>query len=137
MAKKKETKLPSAKQLEPLLQLQDKYNRVGVETPFGAQNYRTNPDGTRTLVTSLGPQGQQLVDRSMGLAMTDSEQMHVPQQMNDIASALAGRVGGRFGIQTGGPMQIGTGQAQKPPQGQQPPPMSQQHTGGNQQPGGP
>lgn len=133
MSKKKETKLPTAKQLDPLLQLQDKYNRVGVETPFGSQNYRTNPDGTRTLVTTLGPQGQQLVDRSMGLAMTDSEQMHVPQQVNDIAAALAGRVGGRFGLQTGQPMQLGTGQSQKPPQGQQPPPMNS----GNQQMGGP
>jgi hypothetical protein len=135
--KKKETKLPTASQLEPLLQVQDKYNRVGVETPFGAQNYRTNPDGTRTLVTTLGPQGQQLVDRSMGLAMTDSQQMQVPQQMNDIAGALAGRVGNRFGMQTGGPMQLSGGQAQKPPQGQQPPPMNQTYNGNAQRPGGP
>ena len=131
--KKQETKLPSAKDLRPLLDLQAQYNRVGVQTPFGSQNYRTNPDGTQTLVTTLGPQGQKLVDRSMGLAMTDSQQMQVPQQVNDIASALAGRVGNRLGVQGGGqPMQL-SGQ-QKPPQGQQPPPMN----GGNQQPmGGP
>jgi hypothetical protein len=131
--KEKAAKLPTANQMKPLLDLQSQYNRVNVETPFGSQNYRTNQDGSRTLVTSLGRQGQQLVDRSMGLAMADSEQMRVPQQMNDIAGALAGRVGNRFGLQTGGPMQLSGGQAQKPPQGQQPPPM-----GGNQQPtGGP
>lgn len=131
--KEKAAKLPTATQMKPLLDLQAQYNRVNVETPFGSQNYRTNQDGSKTLVTSLGPQGQQLVDRSMNLAMADSEQMHVPQQMNDIAGALAGRVGNRFGLQTGGPMQLSGGQAQKPPQGQQPPPM-----GGNQQPmGGP
>lgn len=121
MSKKKETKLPSAAQLQPLIDQQARANRVNVQTPFGAQNYQTNPDGTQTLVTTLGPQGQQLVDRSMGLAMQDSQQMQVPQQINDIAGALAGRVGGRLGVQTNGPIQLSG--SQKPPQGQQPPPM--------------
>ena len=134
MAKKEKTKPPSAAQLKPILDLQAQYNRVGVETPFGAQNYRTNKDGSQSLVTTLGPQGQQLVDRSVGLSMIDSEQMQVPDQVNQIASALAGRAGNRLGVQTGGPMQLGSSQQQKPPQGQQPPPMN----GGNQQPmGGP
>lgn len=91
--------MPTAAQLQPMLDLQAKYSRVGVETPFGAQNYRTNPDGTTTLVTSMSPQGQALVNRSMGLGMTDSDQVFVPEQMNGIASELANRVGGRFGMQ--------------------------------------
>ena len=104
--KKSSPALPNAHQLGPLLQLQQQYSQVGAQTPFGSQQYRTNPDGSRTLVTSLDPRGQALVDRAQGLAMTDSEQVGVPGQVNDIASQLANRVAGRYGAQPGGGFQL-------------------------------
>lgn len=142
-SKKKETQpaMPTANNLQPMLELQKQYSQIGVETPFGAQNYRKNPDGTTTLVTSLSPGGQALVDRSMGLGMTDSDQVYVPQQVNDITTALANRVGGRFGLQNGAaPISLGPSKPMNPqasmPQAQGLPPMKsnglppQPYTGG-------
>lgn len=132
--------MPTAAQLQPMLELQRQYSQVGVETPFGAQNYRRNPDGSTSLVTSMSPQGQALVNRSMNLGMTDSDQVFVPQQVNGIASELANRVGGRFGMQPQqGGVQLGP---RKPmsPQSQMPAAngVQQMQTGGNGQmiPGG-
>lgn len=96
-----DVKMPTAAELQPIIELQAQANRVGVETPFGSQNYRRNADGTTTMVTDIGPQGQQLVGRAVGLGMTDSTRMQAPQQVNAIASALANRIGGRFGIAPG------------------------------------
>lgn len=129
--KKSNQAQPTAAQLAPLLQLQQQYGQVGVQTPFGAQTYRTNPDGSRTLVTSLSPQGQGLVDRATMLAGTDSEQVGVPGQVNDIASALANRVGGRFGLQPGQSFQLSGTQA-KPqnPRPMLPPAQNTQNYGG-------
>lgn len=101
MSKKKSSKakMPTAAQLEPMLALQRKYSQVGVSTPFGSQQYVVDPTtGQQTLQTTLSPQAQGLVDRSMMLAGTDSEQQYVPGQVNDIAGALANRVGARFGL---------------------------------------
>ena len=129
--------MPTAAQLRPMLDLQAKYSQIGVETPFGAQNYRRNPDGSTSLVTSLSPGGQALVNRSMGLGMTDSDQVFVPGQMNGIASALANRVGGRLGL---APQQNGVhlGQSKPTPTQGAMPPAQGISTGGNAQqfPGG-
>lgn len=92
-------KMPTANELRPLIELQAQYNRVGTETPFGAQNYRRNPDGTFSMVTDIGPEGRALVGRAVGLGMTDSSRMQVPAHLNALAGALAGRIGQRFGMQ--------------------------------------
>ena len=121
-------KLPTAAELGPLIDLQAKYNRVGVETPFGSQNYAKNPDGTYKMVTDIGPEGQQLVSRAVGLGMTDSARMAVPPQLEGMAGALASRVGQRMGLQYGNqPIQLGQPAPmpqQKPQQQQQLPPTN-------------
>lgn len=96
-----DVRMPTAAELGPIIELQAQANRVGVETPFGSQNYRRNADGTTTMVTDIGPEGRALVGRAVGLGMTDSTRMQAPQQVNAIASALANRIGGRFGIAPG------------------------------------
>lgn len=121
----KAAKLPTASELAPLIDLQAQYNRVGYETPFGAQNYITNPDGTFTLKTDIGPEGRKLVERAVGIGMTDSNRFAVPDQINSIASALANRVGERFGLPAGQGFQLSPNAAKpsaKPQQQAAPPP---------------
>ena len=123
-----DVKMPTAAELRPIIELQAEANRVGVETPFGSQNYRRNPDGTTSMVTDIGPEGRALVGRAVGLGMTDSTRMQAPGQVNQIASALANRIGGRFGIEPGqafnvsGPaaMPQAKAQPQQPPAAQLP-----------------
>lgn len=127
--------------MSPLLELQSKYNRVGVETPFGAQRYERLPDGSYNMVTDIGEEGKGLVGRAVGLGMTDSKRLQAPAQMNGIAGALASRVGQRLGLEYGSqPMQLSQSPSQPPakpqqqqlpqpqqaPQQQMPPPQGMQ-----------
>lgn len=76
------------------------------------------------MVTDIGPQGQALVGRAVGLGMTDSNRLQAPGQLNPIAGALMSRVGQRLGMPMGNfPTQIGQAPAQpaaKPQQQQLP-----------------
>lgn len=121
-----------------MLELQSKYNRVGVETPFGSQRYDRNPDGSYNMVTDIGDEGKGLVSRAVGLGMTDSNRMQSAPQLNGIAGALASRIGQRVGLEYGNqPMQLTQAPAmpQAKPQQQQLPPaqsMPQAPTQGQQ-----
>lgn len=56
--KQPEVRMPTAAELAPVIDLQAQYNRVGVQTPFGAQRYELGPDGrSSTMVTDIGPEG--------------------------------------------------------------------------------
>lgn len=115
--------------MSPLLELQSKYNRVGVETPFGLQRYDRNPDGSYNMVTDIGDEGKGLVSRAVSLGMTDSNRQQAPAQLNAIAGALASRMGQRMGLDIGNqPVQLTQTPAQtpaKPQQQQQLPPPQQ------------
>lgn len=101
--------------MSPLLELQSKYNRVGVETPFGSQRYDRNPDGSYNMVTDIGDEGKGLVSRAVGLGMTDSNRMQAAPQLNGMAGALASRIGQRMGLEYGNhPMQLTQTPAQAP-----------------------
>ncbi len=115
--------------MSPLLELQSKYNRVGVETPFGAQRYERLPDGSYNMVTDIGDEGKGLVSRAVNLGMTDSKRLQSAPQLNGIAGALASRVGQRMGLEYGSqPMQLTQTPNQAPakPQQQQQLPQPQQ-----------
>lgn len=99
----KQQKMPDPKEL---IALQAEYNRVNVDTPFGSQTYVPGPNGSTTLKTDIGPLGQQLVNRGVGLGMTDSNRMSVDPRMNELAGALLGNVGKRFGMDLGGSLQL-------------------------------
>lgn len=102
-------KMPTAAELKPILDLQSQYNRVGVETPFGQQNYKQNPDGSFNMVTTAAPEMQGLINRAGSLGMTDSSRMSVPPQLENMAGALASRASQRLGMNYGSqPMQLGT-----------------------------
>jgi hypothetical protein len=108
-----------------LIELQAATNRVNVDTPFGSQTYGAGPNGSTTLRTDIGPQGQALVGRGMSLGMTDSARQNVDPRMNELAGALLGRAGNRFGLNLGGSLQLSpdavTPQPQAKPQAQTPP----------------
>lgn len=110
--KQAQAPLPTAQNLQPLIEMQQRASQVGVETPFGAQTYRTNPDGTRTLVTSLSGPGAALADRALSMGMIDSQQVGVPEQVNQIAQGLANRVGSRFGVSPQTGLQLGNAKPQ-------------------------
>lgn len=109
-----------------LIELQAETNRVNVDTPFGSQTYVPGPNGSTTLKTDIGPLGQELVNRGVSLGMTDSNRMTVDPRMNDLAGALLGKVGQRFGMDLGGALQLAPTpnmpQNQAKPQAQSPPP---------------
>lgn len=100
----KQQKMPDPKEL---IALQAEYNRVNVDTPFGSQTYTPGADGrSTTLKTDIGPEGQQLVGRGVGLGMTDSNRMSVDPRMNQLAGGLLEKVGKRFGMDLGGSLQL-------------------------------
>lgn len=110
-----ETKLPTAQQLAPLIDLQAQYNRVGYRTPFGEQRYIVGPDGRSSVMeTDIGPEGRALVGRAVGIGMTDSARMRPPEQVNAIAGALANRIGSRFGLDPQQGFQLSQTPAQTP-----------------------
>jgi len=120
-------KMPTAAELAPILELQNKYNRVGANNQLGGQNYTRNADGSFNLDTTLTPKGQALADRAGSLAMTNSAMMQSHPQLDGIAGALASRIGQRNGLSYGSqPMPL-MGQQQSPqqkPQTQAQPPAS-------------
>lgn len=118
-------KMPTPQELGPLLELQSKYNRVGVATPFGAQRYDRGPNGEYTMTTDIGDEGKALVSRAVGLGMTDSNRLQTPGQLGNITGALLSRVGQRVGSPMGSfatPVSQAPAQAQQKPQQQQMPP---------------
>ena len=69
---KKAPKQPKMPDPRELIALQAEYNRVNVDTPFGSQTYVPGPNGSTTLRSDIGPLGEALVGRGVGLGMTES-----------------------------------------------------------------
>lgn len=113
---KKKPRTPDMPDPRELIELQAEYNRVNVDTPFGSQTYVPGPDGSTTLRTDIGPLGQALVGRGVSLGMTDSARQNVDPRMNELAGALLGRVGDRFGMNLGGALQLSPDAAMPQPQ---------------------
>lgn len=138
---KKKPDMPDMPDPLELIRLQSEVNRVNVDTPFGSQNYVAGPNGSTTLRTDIGPMGQALVGRGVGLGMTDSARHNVDPRMNELAGALLGRVGSRFGMDLGGAMQLSPNAAMPPakpaPSGPQPGPNLPQAGPGLGGPSGP
>lgn len=135
--KPKSQKMPDPREL---IALQAQMNRVNVDTPFGSQTYGDGPNGSTTLRTDIGPEGQALVGRGVGLGMTDSNRFSIDPRMNELAGALLGKVGNRFGMDLGGSLNLSPqanmpqskpqAQAQPEPQGMPQAPQGPQIGGG-------
>lgn len=103
---KKAPKAPKMPDPKELIALQAEMNRVNIDTPFGSQTYVPGPNGSTTLKTDIGPLGEALVGRGVSLGMTDSARQTIDPRMNELAGALLGRVGQRFGMDLGGALQL-------------------------------
>lgn len=97
-------KAPKPQDPLPAIQLQARYNRVGQRNPFGSALYTGNEQDGYNVETTLSPQMQALVDRGQGLAMQDSQRYERPAGLMNLAQAIQGRVGQRYGMggQSGG-----------------------------------
>jgi len=92
-------KPPSAPDPSQILALQNQYNRSNSVGPFGSQSWSSGgPGGHETMTTSLSPQMQGAVDRAFSAAATPYQKEYVPQGMDQLASALLGKVGGHYGL---------------------------------------
>lgn len=76
-----------------IIEAEKKANRTGLITPFGSSVWQGDNQ-----VTEFSPQMQGLADRMIGLAGESGQRFEVPSFMNDIAGAMMGRVGERYGL---------------------------------------
>ena len=82
--------------------LQNQYNRYNTNGPFGGTSWTSGgPGGHETMNTSLSPQMQGAMDSAFSAAAAPRQQMQIPQGMDQLASAILGRVGARYGIGSG------------------------------------
>lgn len=75
-----------------IIEAEKNANRTDAMTPFGSSRWQGD-----TQVTEFGPQMQQMSDRMFGLGMQDSQRIEPPEFLGDLGSAIASRVGDRYG----------------------------------------
>lgn len=99
MSSSDSSKPPPAPDPEQMIRLQTQYNRFGTNTPFGSQSWSTDENGNATLNTNVSPQMQGAIDRAFAAAETPFTKQYVPQGMDQLSSALLGKVGKRYGLE--------------------------------------
>lgn len=92
------SKPPPAPDPKEIIGLQNQYNRYNTSNPFGSTSWSQGENGHETQTTSLSPQMQQAMDRAFGAAATPYTKEYVPQGMDQIASAIMGKVGQHYGV---------------------------------------
>lgn len=98
MSSSDDSKPPPAPDPEEMIRLQTQYNRYGSNNPFGSQSWATNEDGTQTLNTTASPQMQGAIDRAFAASETPFTKQYVPQGMDQLTSAILGKVGKRYDL---------------------------------------
>lgn len=102
------TKVPAVNTSQ-LIRENEAVNRIGVQTPFGSQQYVTGPNGQRILQTSLSPEMQQMMNHQMGRAQQQATPYQLPNGQADLLANVMSRVRGRYQVppqdtgQGGGP----------------------------------
>lgn len=92
---------PKAPDPNTVIQAQERANHYNASNPFGSANWSTGPDGRDTLTQSYSPGVQQMYQQALTSASTPRQQMQVPEGMSQLASAILGRVGARYGLGSG------------------------------------
>lgn len=115
------TKPPPAPDPKEIIGLENQYNRYNTSNPFGSTSWSQGANGHETQTTAVSPQMQQAIDRAFSASQTPLTKEYVPQGMDQLTSAILGKVGGHYGI--GGQNQPGlnTNLKQQP---QSPPPSN-------------
>lgn len=106
-------KPPQAPDPNVIIPLESQYNRWNSSGPFGSQSWSSGgPGGHETLTTNLSPQMQGAVDRAFQASQAQLTPKYIPQGLDQLASAMLGRIGSRYGLSGNG---LNTNlQAQKP-----------------------
>jgi hypothetical protein len=92
---------PSAPDPNAVIRAQENANHYNANNPFGSASWTTGADGRDTMTQSMSPVMQQLMNQATGSALAPRQQMQTPEGMNQLASAILGRVGARYGLGTG------------------------------------
>lgn len=120
-------KPPPAPDPTKIIELENKYNRTNTINPFGTSMWSTDANGHETNTTTAAPRTQGAIDRAYSAAETPYQKEYVPQGMDQLTSAILGKVGNRYGLGGQGQPAMNTNLKQ---QGQSPPPMGFQQPGG-------
>lgn len=120
-------KPPPAPDPATIIGLENKYNRYNSANPFGTSQWSTDANGHETQTTTANPRTQSAIDRAFSAAETPYQKEYVPQGMDQLTSAILGKVGKRYNL--GGQGQPGLNTNLKPQQ-QTPPPMQMPQQGG-------
>jgi hypothetical protein len=112
-------KPPKAPDPQQIIELQNKYNRYGINSPFGQVGWSTDPtSGHEVQNITPSDQMQGAIDRAFQLSATPSTPMYVPQGLDQLASGVLGKVGSKYGL-TGNNLNTNLKQPYSaPPQGQ-------------------
>lgn len=97
------SKPPAAPDPAMIIGLQNKYNRYNTHNPFGSASWADDGSGHETLTQAPSDQMQGAIDRAFQYSATPNQQEHIPQGMSQLASAIMGRVGARYGLGTADP----------------------------------
>lgn len=92
---------PAAPDPQTVINAQERANHYNASNPFGSATWSTGADGRDTLTQSYSPGVQQMYNQALTSAATPRQQMQVPEGMSQLASAILGRVGARYGLGSG------------------------------------
>lgn len=93
---------PKAPDPATVIAAQEQANRYNTQNPFGSTSWADNgPGGHATQTTQLSPQMQAMMDQAFSSASSPRTQMSDPfgGGMSQLASAIMGNVGKRYGLQ--------------------------------------
>lgn len=95
------SKPPPAPDPQRIIELQNQFNRTNTVNPFGSSYWSKDQNGHETVTTTPSEQMQAAINRAFALSATPSQKLYVPQGMDQLASAIMGRVGARYGLGNG------------------------------------
>jgi|ERR1043166_3759258 hypothetical protein len=92
------SKPPPAPDPKEIIGLENQYNRYNTSNPFGSTNWSTGANGHETQTTTISPEMQQAMDRAFAASATPYTKEYVPQGMDQLTSAILGKVGKNYGV---------------------------------------
>jgi hypothetical protein len=96
-------KPPPAPDPQQIIALQSQYNRYNQNGPFGSTTWTKDPNGHETQNITPSARMQGSIDRAFDAAETPLQREYIPQGMDQLASAILGRVGARYGLGSANP----------------------------------
>lgn len=91
-------KPPPAPDPEEMIRLQTQYNRYNQSNPFGTASWSTDANGHETLTTTPSERTQGAIDRAFASSETPFQKLQVSPGLSQLAEAILGRVGARYGL---------------------------------------